>query len=86
MKACEAIREIMDENDVSFMELARRTRMASNTLANQLSDKRNLSLNKFDRLLIALGYKIVIIPGDDATPLHGMEITGNQYAGKERKI
>ena len=85
MKINEAIREAMTSQDIKFMDLANRTGLAKNTLANRINGERNISLNIVDELLHAIGYKMMIVP-ESVKPKSGWyEVESNKYSGEEEK-
>lgn len=85
MKINEAIKAAMARNNIKPKDIIQETGIASNTLANQLSGERNLSLDKVDALLLAIGYKMMIVP-NEAVPQPGWyEVTSNKLDGVERE-
>lgn len=56
-----AIRRIMEIRGMRFIELAAKMDIATNTLAGRLKSK-NISVEKLDEVLYALGYKILLVP------------------------
>ena len=61
MTSEQAIRRIMEIRGIKFSELANELCVANNTLAGRLKSK-NISIEKLEEILDALGYKIVVVP------------------------
>ena len=74
MKANEAIRTIVDSRGMKYSALAFRLNLTRAALYERLTQK-NLSLLKFDEILKALGYKIVIVPYNTPVKDGQFEIT-----------
>lgn len=84
MKINEAIKAAMERNGIRFKDMVEATGLASNTLANQLKGDRNMSMDKVDDLLLAIGYKMMIVP-EEAVPQPGWYVvTSNKLDGVDR--
>ena len=61
MKANEAVREIMTQQEVGLSVLASRIGKTPRLVSDRLSQE-NISIEKLNELLRALDYKIMIVP------------------------
>lgn len=61
MRATEIIRSIVLERNMKFSELAYRLKINKNVLNERLRQK-NISIDKMNEMLQALGYKMVVVP------------------------
>ena len=61
MKATEIIRSIVLGRNMKFSELAYRLKINKNVLNERLRQK-NISIDKMNEMLQALGYKMVVVP------------------------
>ena len=86
MKVSDAIRAAMNAKGMRFADLVEATGLASNTLANRLNGDRNLSLDKVDELLKAVGYKMVIVPVEEEIKVPWFEVNSQKYADDVDRI
>lgn len=63
MKAAEAVKEIMKQQDVRVGTLSARLNIKSNVLSERLGQT-NLSMAKLNEMLRALDYKVIAVPRD----------------------
>ena len=73
MRANEAIREIMKEQEVGVSKLADRMNKKQSTISERLKQD-NISLSKLNEMLRVLDYKIVVMPRNISTPKNSYEI------------
>lgn len=83
MKIGEAIKTVMESKGIRVVDLMRLTGLAQNTVTNRLSGDRNLSLNKVDELLHAVGYKMLIVPEEVPERNGWIRIDSKQYSGDD---
>ncbi|MBR3149510.1 MAG: hypothetical protein IKF64_05000 [Eubacterium sp.] len=73
MKASDAIRKIMKDNDFTLVQISKTLNTSVRLVSDRLRMK-NISLSKLSELLNAIDYKIVIIPKNTQVPDGGYEI------------
>lgn len=73
MKTGEAVREIMKSKEVGVNALAGRLDKTPRLVSERLNQK-NISIAKLREMLIALDYKIVIVPRNAKIPENGFEV------------
>ena len=61
MKANEVIRQIVTDKDMKYSELAYKLDVKKNVLSERLRQE-NISIDKMNEMLQALGYKLVAVP------------------------
>lgn len=73
MIAMEALKKIMEIEDVKPSVLCDRLNIKSNVLSERFKQK-NISVCKLNEMLRALDYKIVLVPRDSKIPTNGFEV------------
>jgi len=73
MKAGEILRAIMRERSIRPTDLAAILGVKNNVLSERLSQK-NISIDKMNEMLAALGYKLAVLPAETKIPEKGYEI------------
>ena len=73
MKTSEAVREVMKLQDVGTNKLADRLSKTPRLVSERLGQD-NISVTKLREMLVALDYKIVIVPRDAKLPENSFEI------------
>ena len=73
MKATEAVREVMKEQEVGVNKMAARLDKPSRQISERLSQT-NISIAKLTEMLRVLDYKVVIVPRNASLPKGGYEI------------
>lgn len=73
MKTGEAVREIMKSKEVGVNALAGRLDKTPRLVSERLNQE-NISIAKLREMLIALDYKIVIVPRNAKLPENGFEV------------
>jgi len=76
MKAMEALKTIMEKTGYGTNALWE-AMGNDKTTANRLSQRfkqENVSVKKLDEMLRVMGYKVVIMPSNEATPKNGIKI------------
>ncbi len=73
MKTSEAVRIIMKESGIGVNALAGRIDKSPRLVSERLSQE-NISIAKLREMLIALDYKIVIVPRNAKVPENGFEV------------
>lgn len=63
MKANKIIREVMKNQNEKVASLADKLGLVPNVLSQRLTQE-NISTNKLDEMLRAMGYKIIVVPRD----------------------
>lgn len=73
MKTGEAVREIMKNKEVGVNALAARIDKTPRLVSERLNQE-NISIAKLREMLIALDYKVVIVPRNAKLPENGFEV------------
>lgn len=73
MKTGEAVREVMKNQEVGVNALAARIDKTPRLVSERLNQE-NISIAKLREMLIALDYKIVIVPRNAKVPENGFEV------------
>lgn len=73
MKTGEAVREIMKSKEVGVNALAARIDKTPRLVSERLNQE-NISIAKLREMLIALDYKVVIVPRNAKLPENGFEV------------
>lgn len=73
MKTVEAVRMIMEQQNLGVNKLASRLNKKPNVISERLSQE-NISIVKLNELLRVLDYKTIIVPRDASVPKGGYEI------------
>ena len=73
MKTVEAVREIMEQQNLGVNKIASRLNKKPNVISERLSQE-NISIVKLNELLRVLDYKTIIVPRDATIPKGGYEI------------
>lgn len=73
MKTGEAVREIMKNKEVGVNALAARIDKTPRLVSERLNQE-NISIAKLREMLIALDYKVVIVPRGAKLPENGFEV------------
>jgi predicted XRE-type DNA-binding protein len=73
MKANEAVREIMNTQEIKIATLASRLNIKHNVMSERLRQN-NISIDKLNEMLRALDYKIMVVPRSSRVPDGGFEI------------
>lgn len=73
MKTGEAVREIMKGKEVGVNALAARIDKTPRLVSERLNQE-NISIAKLREMLIALDYKVVIVPRNTKLPENGFEV------------
>lgn len=73
MKTSEAVRSIMKESGIGVNALAGRLDKTPRLVSERISQD-NISIAKLREMLIALDYKIVIVPRNAKVPENGFEV------------
>lgn len=73
MKTVEAVRAIMEEQELGVNKLANRLNKKPNVISERLSQT-NISVAKLNELLRVLDYKTIIVPRNTIIPKGGYEI------------
>lgn len=73
MKTVEAVRAIMEQQDLGVNKLASRLNKKPNVISERLTQE-NISIIKLNELLRVLDYKTIIVPRDASVPKGGYEI------------
>lgn len=73
MKAVEAVRKIMDAQDVGTNKMADRLGKPARLVSDRLSQE-NISIVKLNEMLRLLDYKVILVPRDARTPEGGFEV------------
>lgn len=73
MKTGEAVREIMKSKEVGVNALAARIDKTPRLVSERLNQE-NISIAKLREMLIALDYKVVIVPRNTKLPENGFEV------------
>lgn len=73
MKTVEAVRAIMEEQELGVNKLANRLNKKPNVISERLSQT-NISVVKLNELLRVLDYKTIIVPRNTTIPKGGYEI------------
>lgn len=73
MKATEAVREIMKEQEVGVSQLANRLNRKQPATSNLLAQE-NIGIAKLNELLRVLDYKVIIVPRDTRLPKDSYEV------------
>jgi len=73
MKANEAVREIMNTQEIKIATLASRLNIKHNVMSERLRQN-NISIDKLNEMLRALDYKILVVPRSSRVPDGGFEI------------
>lgn len=73
MKTSEAVRSIMKESGIGVSALAGRLDKTPRLVSERISQE-NISIAKLREMLIALDYKIVIVPRNAKIPENGFEV------------
>ena len=73
MKAVEAVRAIMKEQDVGTNKMADRMGKPARLVSDRLSQE-NISIVKLNEMLRLLDYKVVIVPRASRVPEGGYEV------------
>lgn len=73
MKTGEAVRKIMKSKEVGVNALAARIDKTPRLVSERLNQE-NISIAKLREMLIALDYKVVIVPRNTKLPENGFEV------------
>ena len=73
MKAVEAVRAIMKEQDIGTNKMADRMGKPARLVSDRLSQE-NISLTKLKEMLRILDYKVIIVPRETRVPEGGFEV------------
>lgn len=73
MKTGEAVREIMKSKEVGVNALAARIDKTPRLVSERLNQE-NISIAKLREMLIALDYKVAIVPRNAKLPENGFEV------------
>lgn len=73
MRTGEAVREIMKNKEVGVNALAARIDKTPRLVSERLNQE-NISIAKLREMLIALDYKVVIVPRNAKLPENGFEV------------
>lgn len=73
MKTGEAVREIMKNKEVGVNALAGRIDKTPRLVSERLNQE-NISIAKLREMLIALDYKVVLVPRNAKVPENGFEV------------
>ena len=73
MKTVEAVREIMEQQNLGVNKIANRLNKKPNVISERLSQE-NISIVKLNELLRVLDYKTIIVPRNTTIPKGGYEI------------
>lgn len=73
MKANEAVREIMNTQEIKIATLASRLNIKHNVMSERLRQN-NISIDKLNEMLRVLDYKILVVPRSSRVPDGGFEI------------
>lgn len=73
MKATEAVREIMKEQEVTLTQLAHRMQKSTRLTSDRLRSD-NITIEKLNEILSALDCKIIIVPRDTRLPKDSYEV------------
>lgn len=73
MKTVEAVREIMEQQNLGVNKIASRLNKKPNVISERLSQE-NISIVKLNELLRVLDYKTIIVPRNISIPKGGYEI------------
>lgn len=76
MKARDIVKEIMTNKELGNAEFARVLNITPATLWDRLNTKKakDIPVSTLNEMLIALGYKIAIVPDDTAIPQDGFVV------------
>lgn len=83
MKLGEAIKEAIILKGMRFVDVAGKVGIATNTLGNRLNGDRNISLDKADEILHAIGYKMMIVPEDVEEKPGWYNLDSRKYANEK---
>ncbi len=73
MKTAEAVRKVMEAQDVGTNKMADRLGKPPRLISDRLSQT-NMSITKLNEMLRILDYKVVIVPRETRIPDGGFEI------------
>lgn len=73
MKAVDAVRTIMKEQDVGTNKMADRMGKPARLVSDRLSQE-NISISKLNEMLRILDYKVLIVPRETRIPDGGFEV------------
>lgn len=73
MKTSEAIKEIMEKRGISQAALGRMMKKTTQTVWDRLN-QRDMTIGKAVEMLLAMDYKLVIMPRGQKTPEGGYEV------------
>ena len=73
MKAVEAVRAIMKEQNVGTNKMADRMGKPARLVSDRLNQE-NISIVKLNEMLRLLDYKVVVMPVSDRTPKNAYEV------------
>ncbi len=73
MKATEALKEVMNLQEIRPSVLCDRLGIKSNVLSERFKQK-NISIEKLNEMLKVMDYKILIVPRDTRTPTDSFEV------------
>lgn len=75
MTTKEIVKNLMENADISYVDMAERLGTSKQNVWGWLNaGKEDIKQRELLRLLGALGYKLMIVPGDAQTPIGSIEI------------
>ncbi len=74
MKSTEALRKIMTAQQIGPTKMAKLINASTPRIVTDRLAQKNLSIKLFDEMLKVLGYRIIILPQEETTPEHGIDI------------
>lgn len=80
MKAMDAVRKVMEEQEVSPSALRDRLGIPKEKMSalSQRFTQKNVSVDKLNEMLKVMDYKIIIVPRGTRLPANGIEITSEE--------